>query len=115
MEADRTLATVLAWETLGMRGTCSSRFMLEFQSSIALTKAEASEHAVAIVPAALHATGLTGYRKDRQFTIGQFTIWRYLRDILSSPLIISNERIFANAGATSLMAAVPAGWREHQA
>lgn len=83
---------------------------LEFQSSIALTKVEASEHAVAIVLAALRATGLTGYRNDSQFTVG-----RYLRDILSSPLMISNDRILSNVAATSLMSAVPAGLRQHQA
>jgi acyl-CoA dehydrogenase len=83
---------------------------LEFQTSIALTKVEASEHAVAIVLAALRATGLTGYRNDSQFTVG-----RYLRDILSSPLMISNDRILSNVAAASLMSAVPAGLRQHQA
>jgi acyl-CoA dehydrogenase len=58
----------------------------------------------------LRATGLTGYRNDSQFTIG-----RYLRDILSSPLMISNDRILSNVGATSLMSAVPAGLRQHEA
>jgi acyl-CoA dehydrogenase len=81
---------------------------LEFQSSIALTKVEASEQAVAIVLSAMRACGLTGYRNDNQFAVG-----RYLRDILSSPLMISNDRILSNVGATSLMSAVPADLRDH--
>jgi acyl-CoA dehydrogenase len=79
---------------------------LEFQSTINLTKVEASELAVATVMSALRACGLSGYRNDSQFTIG-----RYLRDILSSPIMINNDRILANVSATSLMSAVPSPLR----
>ena len=79
----------------------------EFQTRIALTKVEASELAVSIVLGMLRACGLAGYRNDNQFGVG-----RYLRDILSSPLMISNERILSNVAATSLMSAVPAGLRD---
>jgi len=75
---------------------------LEFQTAINLIKVEASELAVAIVLAALRACGLSGYRNDGDFTIG-----RYLRDVLSSPIMINNERILANTGASALMTGVP--------
>jgi acyl-CoA dehydrogenase len=79
---------------------------LEFQSRINLAKVEASELAVAIVMSALRACGLSGYRNDGEFTIG-----RYLRDVLSSPIMINNDRILANIGATSLMSPVAATLR----
>jgi len=60
------------------------------------------ELAVAIVLSALRACGLSGYRNDGDFTIG-----RYLRDVLSSPIMINNERILANTGASALMTGVP--------
>jgi acyl-CoA dehydrogenase len=74
---------------------------LEFQTMVNLTKVEASELAVSTVLAALRACGLAGYRNDGEFTIG-----RYLRDILSSPIMINNDRILANVAATTLMSPV---------
>jgi acyl-CoA dehydrogenase len=76
---------------------------LDFQSMINLTKVEASELAVSIVMSALRASGLSGYRNDSPFAIG-----RLLRDVLSSPIMINNDRILANIGTTALMGAVPA-------
>jgi len=67
-----------------------------------LTKVEASELAVSTVMSALRACGLSGYRNDGEFSVG-----RYLRDVLSSPIMINNDRILANAAAASLMSAVP--------
>lgn len=75
---------------------------LEFQTMINLTKVEASELAVSIVMSAFRACGLSGYRNDGDFTVG-----RYLRDVLSSPIMINNDRILANVAASSLMSAVP--------
>jgi acyl-CoA dehydrogenase len=75
---------------------------LEFQSMITLTKVEASEQAVAIVLAALRVCGLSGYRTD-----GEFSIERSLRDVLSSPIMINNERILANLASSSLLTPVP--------
>jgi acyl-CoA dehydrogenase len=80
---------------------------LEFQSLITLTKVEASEHAVGIVMSALRACGLSGYRSDGDFTIG-----RHLRDVLSSPIMINNDRILANLATSSLMTAIPASMRD---
>jgi acyl-CoA dehydrogenase len=80
---------------------------LEFQSMITLTKVEASEAAVAIVLSALRACGLSGYRCD-----GEFSIERYLRDVLSAPIMINNDRILANVMNSSLMTPVPAALRD---
>jgi len=75
---------------------------LDFQTMVNLTKVEASELAVSTVMSALRACGLSGYRNDGEFSVG-----RYLRDVLSSPIMINNDRILANAAAASLMSAVP--------
>lgn len=80
---------------------------VEFQSLITLTKVEASEHAVQIVMSALRACGLSGYRSDGDFTIG-----RHLRDVLSSPIMINNDRILANLATSSLMTPIPASMRD---
>jgi acyl-CoA dehydrogenase len=75
---------------------------LEFQSMITLTKVQTSELATATVLAALRACGLSGYRNDSEFSIG-----RHLRDILSAPLMINNDRILANLAMTSVMTSLP--------
>jgi acyl-CoA dehydrogenase len=74
---------------------------LEFQTMITLTKVEASELAVAIVMTALRTCGLSGYRCDSEFSIE-----RHLRDVLSSPIMINNDRILANLANSSLLAPV---------
>lgn len=76
---------------------------LEFQTMINLAKVEASELAVSIVLSALRACGLSGYRNDSEFSLG-----RHLRDVLSSPLMISNDRILSNIGTMALMNPIPA-------
>jgi acyl-CoA dehydrogenase len=75
---------------------------LEFQTAITLTKVQASELAVATVLSSLRACGLSGYRNDTEFTIG-----RLLRDVLSAPIMINNDRILANLAASSLMTPLP--------
>jgi acyl-CoA dehydrogenase len=75
---------------------------MEFQAMITLTKVQASELAVATVLSSLRACGLSGYRNDTDFSIG-----RLLRDVLSSPIMISNDRILANLATTSLMTPLP--------
>ena len=77
---------------------------LEFQSAIALTKVEVSDLAVAVVLETLRATGLSGYRNDNEFSVG-----RQLRDVLSSPIMIHNDRILANLATPALMTPVPQG------
>jgi len=80
---------------------------LDFQSSINLLKVEASELAVETVMSAMRACGLSGYRNDVDFSVG-----RLLRDVLSAPLMINNERILANIATASLMSGVPTGLRD---
>src|SRR5271163_1986220 len=76
---------------------------LEFQAMITLTKVQASELAVTTVLSSLRACGLSGYRNDTEFSIG-----RLLRDVLSAPLMINNDRILTNLATTSLMTPLPA-------
>jgi acyl-CoA dehydrogenase len=71
---------------------------------IHLTKVEASELAVSAVLSAFRACGLAGYRNDGDFTLG-----RSLRDVLSSPIMINNERILASLGSTALMSPIASG------
>jgi acyl-CoA dehydrogenase len=75
---------------------------LEFQSMITLTKVQASELAVETVLHAMRCCGLSGYRNDGEFSIG-----RYLRDVLSSPLMINNDRILADLATSSLLTPLP--------
>jgi acyl-CoA dehydrogenase len=80
---------------------------IDFQSSINLLKVEASELAVETVMSAMRACGLAGYRNDGDFSVG-----RLLRDVLSSPIMINNDRILSNIATTSLMSSVPASLRD---
>jgi acyl-CoA dehydrogenase len=80
---------------------------VDFQTAMNLLKVNASELAIATVMSALQATGLSGYRNDSEFSIG-----RHLRDVLSSPIMINNDRILANVAAASLLSAVPALLRD---
>jgi len=80
---------------------------LDFQSQINLLKVEASELAVATVMSAMRACGLSGYRNDGDFSVG-----RHLRDVLSAPIMLNNDRILANISTASLMSGIPAGLRD---
>jgi acyl-CoA dehydrogenase len=74
-----------------------------FQTSIVMLKVDASELALSIVMSAMRAGGLAAYRLD-----GEFSIARHLRDILSAPVMIHNDRILANSVSSTLLAEVPA-------
>ncbi len=52
---------------------------------------------------AMQACGLSGYRNDGEFSIG-----RHLRDVLSSPIMINNDRILANIAMASMLSPTPA-------
>lgn len=80
---------------------------VDFQSSINLLKVEASELAVATVMHAMRACGLSGYRNDTDVSIG-----RHLRDVLSAPIMINNDRILASMGTATLMSIVPESLRD---
>jgi len=75
---------------------------IDFQTGMNLLKVNASELAVATVMSAMQTCGLSGYRNDGEFSVG-----RHLRDILSSPIMISNDRILANIAAASLLGGAP--------
>jgi acyl-CoA dehydrogenase len=79
---------------------------LDYQSAMALTKVEASEMAVDIVMICHRTCGLAGYRNDGEVSIG-----RHIRDILSSPIMISNDRILTSMGNATLMSGVPTSLR----
>ncbi|HVN02206.1 MAG TPA: acyl-CoA dehydrogenase family protein [Caulobacteraceae bacterium] len=74
---------------------------LEFQSEISLLKVDTSELAVQTVMSALRCGGLSSYRNDSDVSIG-----RHLRDVLSSPIMINNDRILANVAASALLTEV---------
>ena len=74
---------------------------IDFQSQISLLKVDASELAVSAVMSALRCSGLSGYRNDSDVSIG-----RHLRDVLSSPIMINNDRILANVAASALLVEV---------
>jgi acyl-CoA dehydrogenase len=80
---------------------------VDFQTSMNLCKVNASELAVVTVMSAMQACGLAGYRNDGEFSVG-----RHLRDILSSPIMISNDRIMANLAMASLLSGAPASLRD---
>jgi acyl-CoA dehydrogenase len=77
---------------------------IDVQLALNFLKVEASDLAVAIVLSAMRACGLAGYRNDGDFAMG-----RYLRDILSAPIMINNDRILADSGAAVLMSDPPIG------
>ncbi|MDA9435448.1 acyl-CoA dehydrogenase family protein [Bradyrhizobium sp. CCBAU 51627] len=80
---------------------------VDFQSSINLLKVEASELAVTAVMHAMRACGLSGYRNDTDVSVG-----RHLRDVLSAPIMINNDRILASMGTATLISAVPESLRD---
>ena len=89
-----------SFETIGTKE--SDLESLEFQTAMNLLKVNASEMATSTVVSAMQACGLSGYRND-----GEFSVSRHLRDVLSSSIMINNERILANAATASLLIEVP--------
>jgi acyl-CoA dehydrogenase len=109
--AHLTRATTSLRALRGIVGSTLQRFevltteeieSLDFQTAMNLLKVNASELAIATVMSCMQACGLSGYRND-----GEFSVARHLRDILSSSIMISNDRILANAAAASLLVEVP--------
>jgi acyl-CoA dehydrogenase len=80
--------------------------LLDFQNLMNLHKVHSSEMAVATVMSCMHACGLLGYRND-----GEFSVSRHLRDVLSSSIMINNDRILASAATASLLIEVPSSIR----
>jgi acyl-CoA dehydrogenase len=80
---------------------------IDFQTAIALLKVDASEMAVQTVMNAMRATGLSGYRNDTDVSVG-----RSLRDILSSPIMINNDRILSSLTASTILSDIPTSIRD---
>ncbi len=76
---------------------------LDFQTTLNLLKVNASELSIAIVTSTMQACGLAGYRTD-----GDFSVARQLRDVLSSSVMINNDRILGNVASAALLVDVPA-------
>lgn len=75
---------------------------LDYQAALAMTKVDASELAVETVMSCYRTCGLAGYRNDGDVSIG-----RHLRDVLSSPIMINNDRITSSMAGAMLMSGVP--------
>ncbi len=80
---------------------------VDFQTAVNLLKVDASELAVETVMAAMRATGLSGYRNDSDVSVG-----RSLRDILSSPIMINNDRILSSLSSSTLLSDIPSSIRD---
>jgi len=80
---------------------------LEFQTAMNLLKVNASEVATSTVMSAMQACGLSGYRND-----GEFSVSRHLRDVLSSSIMINNERILTNVANASVLIEPPRSIRD---
>jgi acyl-CoA dehydrogenase len=80
---------------------------LDFQTAITLLKVDTSELAVETVMTAMRACGLSGYRNDNEASLG-----RHLRDVLSAPIMINNDRILSNLSTSMLLANVPQSIRD---
>jgi acyl-CoA dehydrogenase len=101
----RALRSLIATSLQRFKAASSDPPVLEtidFQTGVNLLKVNAAELAVATVMSAMQTCGLSGYRNDGEFSIG-----RHLRDILSSPIMINNDRILANAATASPLASIP--------
>lgn len=90
-----------------IRGDAGAVGAIDFQTAIALLKVDASELAVETVMNAMRATGLSGYRNDTEVSVG-----RSLRDILSSPIMINNDRILSSLAGSTILSDIPAGIRD---
>ena len=80
---------------------------LDFQTAMTLLKVNNSEMAIETVMGALRACGLSGYREE-----GEFSVARHLRDVLSSMIMINNDRILANAANAAMLGEVPSFLRD---
>jgi acyl-CoA dehydrogenase len=79
---------------------------IDFQSTMNLLKVSASEIAISTLLNCMNACGLAGYRNHSEFSLS-----RQLRDVLSSAIMINNDRILANTTAPSMLLATPSTLR----
>jgi acyl-CoA dehydrogenase len=102
LRALRALIAATAAQFEALKDDREALSALDFQTAITLLKVDASELAVEAVTYALRACGLAGYRNDGDASLG-----RHMRDVLSAPIMINNDRILADLAATSLVAELP--------
>ena len=81
---------------------------MEIQTSLNLLKVNASELAISTVMSALQTCGLAGYRND-----GELSVSRHVRDILSTSIMINNDRILASTANAAMLTEIPALLRDH--
>src|SRR5215831_1009682 len=82
---------------------------LDFQTSMNLLKVNASELAISTVMSSLQTCGLAGYRND-----GELSVSRHVRDILSTSIMINNDRILASAANAAMLVEIPTLLRDHE-
>jgi acyl-CoA dehydrogenase len=102
-----TIASAVSSYDQAAAGEAERLEALDFQAGMNLLKVNSSEQAIATVLSALQACGLSGYRND-----GEFSVARNLRDVLSSSIMINNDRILASAATSLLLFDVPARVRD---
>ncbi|HEX4683959.1 MAG TPA: acyl-CoA dehydrogenase family protein [Gemmatimonadaceae bacterium] len=101
-------AAVASYESAASNASDGNRLeAIDFQTGMNLLKVNSSESAIDIVMHAMQACGLSGYRND-----GEFSVARNLRDVLSSSIMINNERILTSAASSLLLFDVPARLRD---
>lgn len=103
----RALIAAMLARYEAIQGNAQALGAIDFQTAIALLKVDASELAVETVMNAMRATGLSGYRNDTDVSVG-----RSLRDILSSPIMINNDRILSSLTASTILSDIPASIRD---
>jgi len=106
LRALRALITSMVDRYAAIAGDADALSTMEFHTAISLLKVDVSELAVQTVMSALRVGGLSSYRNDTDVSIG-----RHLRDVLSSPIMINNDRILGNVAAASLLGEVGASLR----
>ncbi|MFI4976021.1 MAG: acyl-CoA dehydrogenase family protein [Caulobacterales bacterium] len=107
LRAVRALIATMLDRYEAIAGDPEALSAIDFQSAISLLKVDASELAVASVMSALRTCGLSGYRNDSDVSIG-----RHLRDVLSAPIMINNDRILANVASAALLSEVATSIRD---
>jgi acyl-CoA dehydrogenase len=103
----RALISAMLARYESIQGDGKALTSIDFQTAIALLKVDASELAVQTVMNAMRATGLSGYRNDTDVSVG-----RALRDVLSSPIMINNDRILSNLSTSTILSDIPSSIRD---
>jgi len=98
MRAEITAATDEYETMIGSGANADDVFTLGYAIRINTLKISASERVGLVCRGALAICGIVGYKNDTPFGVG-----RHLRDALSAPLMIANDRIHATNAALLLV------------